>query len=361
MGSLGNQVAEEAIKMARRRISAVAAASVALFIAPWPHSVAAAHTVAGRPAPMASIARSSSAGHLYVLDFMIGHHAIYRFALAPDGLPATQPDSALYPQGAIYPQGIAVDKSGHIFMADPLAYTCYAYGVCLQGGAVAEFAAGATGPQWPISLLYADLPGIVKMDDAQRLYVHIDGRHEIGIFAKGAHGQDPPISVVSDHALVTDYTIAKSGVLYASNFDGPVGVYDNPLNSPSQPDRLINQDGNFYSFRGTLALDEATNRLYIQFDVQLEKYWNKVNYDVRSPSGVPAATAKGPWIFTGDCGPLGLTSVGGAVIIKKYLIVSCASIGVVFVYRTGQFGRQSPVELVGQGLFNGPETMAVGP
>jgi hypothetical protein len=298
-----------------------------------------------------SVARSSSlSGHLYVLDLS---KSVYRFPLAPDGLPAIQPDGVLYPVGAVGPKGLAVDKVGHVFLADPDQQT------------VSEFAAGATGQQKPISILNLspDFPDRLNIDDSERLYVHLGTNQDIAIFAKGAHGHDAPISIESGNRFATDYVIAKSGVLYVLNTAYAVGVYNKPLNNPSQPDWLIWPDGGYHNFSDTLALDETTNRLYIQFDVCCAHYWDKVNYDVRPPSGAIVASAWQPWIYTGDCGPMNNYIVGGTVIIKNYLIVSCNySQGVVFVYRTDQFGRQrAPVETVGQGTLCCPYEMAVGP
>jgi hypothetical protein len=120
-------------------------------------------------------------------------------------------------------------------------------------------------------------------------------------------------------------------------------------------------DGNFFVFGPTLALDEVMHRLYIQFGPDGD-YWDKVNYDVRPPSPSSVPSVQEPWIFTGDCGSANYVFVGGTVIIKQYLIVSCLNNGDVLVYRTGRFGRQkAPVESVGQGSLQSPWEMAVGP
>jgi hypothetical protein len=286
---------------------------------------------------------------LYVLD---GGNAVYRFPLAQDGLPAMQPDSALFPEGAHALTGLAVDRAGHVFVADRDQQT------------VSEFAAGATGQQQPISVLDlgGDNPDRLNIDSSERLYVHYNAGQVISIFAKGAHGNDAPISIVPDYHYGQDYVIATSGALYVLNV-GVVAVYDDPLNYPSHAPRLIfPDDPSYFTFSSTLALDDATDRLYIQFRVGVPRYWNKVNYDVRPLSGI-VATAQGHWIYTGDCGSTQEAIVFGTKIIKNYLIVSCNyNPGVVFVYRKNEFGRQrAPVEIVGQGTLCCPWEMAVGP
>lgn len=284
----------------------------------------------------------------------LARKAVYRFALAQDGLPARQPDGVLYPQPAKYPQGLAVDSVGHVFVADP------------DLGTVAEFAPGATGPQHPISILklLADIPDYLKIDGSERLYVHYNAGQYIAIFAKGAHGNDAPISVVPPYyhpEFAADYVVAKDGKLYVLDSPGPVMVYDDPLDSPSLPTRFMWPDGGFeFDFEQSLAIDGATDNLYVQFAVQDSRYWNKVNYGVRPMSG--SSVAADPLIFTGDCGFTGDSVVDGTLIVKKYLIVSCNYNSDVLVYRTDQFGRQrAPVETVGQGTLLSPLQIAVGP
>jgi len=338
--------------MTMRQAASVFSAVFALAAASWPQVVGAAPTGSvGRPVVDRSVAPSPlSPRHLYVLDRAA---AVYRFPLAPDGLPATQPDGVMYPQGASDPTGVAVDKVGHIFVADPDGW----------GSAVAEFAAGALGPQQPISILYAYGPDRLIFDDAERLYVHLNGNQSIAIFAKGAHGHDAPISIVTNN-YAFDYVVDNTGALYTVTSGGPVVVYDRPLNNPSQPDRLIEADAHYFQFSQTLALDAATDNLYIQFYPPDELYWDKVNYDVR-PAASPSIPvfAHAPWIFTGDCGPANSAILGGTEVIKNYLVVSCNFVqGDVLVYRKDQFGRQrQPVETIGRGLFVSPWEMAVGP
>jgi hypothetical protein len=336
--------------MEKHRIAASVAVAFALTVAPWSESSGAASIRSGLLTVVhgSDVSQSSSPRHLYVLD---GGTAIYRFPLAQDGLPAMQPDSALYPEDARDLTGLAVDRAGHVFVADG------------DKGTVSEFAAGATGQQQPISVLYlgGDGPDRLNIDDAERLYVHYGFNQDIAIFAKGAHGNDAPISIVPpwNTSFVTDYVIALDGTLFVTNYVRPVTVYDDPLQNPSQPSRFIWPDGNFYAYKTTLALDEAMDHLYIQFDPNPEKYWNKVSYDVRPLSGVPSTWF--PYIYTGACGQA--ASVNGTKIIKNYLIVSCNfNPGVVSVYRKGEFGRQrNPVEIVGRGTLCCPFEMAVGP
>jgi hypothetical protein len=331
----------------------VMAAAIAAGL--WPLSAGGAESVGGVTRSVANhlFARSPlSSGHLYVLD--VARKAVYRFPLAQDGLPAVQPDGVLYPQSAKYPQGLAVDKFGHAFVADP------------DLGTVAEFASGATGQQKPISILdlSAYLPDRLNFDHVGRLYVHYNAGQKIAIFAQGAHGHDAPISVVPPYyhpENAGDYVAANDGMLYVLDSPGPVMVYEDPLQSPSQPNRLMWTDGGFeFDFEQSLALDVATDKLYIQFAVRDSRYWNKVNYGVRPRLG--ASVAVDPLIFTGDCGAAGQSSIGGTVIVKKYLIVSCNDNSDVLVYRTDQFGRQrAPVETVGQGSLVSPWQIAVGP
>jgi len=333
-----------------RRFVLVATAVIMQAAAFWPQSdLAASIGDAGRSVIYSSVARSPlTPRHLYVLD---GGTAVYRFPLAQDGLPAMQPDSALYPEGARDLTGLAVDRAGHVFVADG------------DKGTVSEFAAGATGQQQPISVLDlgGDGPDRLNIDNSERLYVHYGENQDIAIFAKGAHGNDAPISIVPpwNTSFVTDYVIAIDGALFVTNYVRPVTVYDDPLQNPSLPSRFIWPDGNFYAYKTTLALDDATDHLYIQLDPNPEKYWNKVSYDVRPLSGAPSTWF--PYIYTGACGEA--FSVNGTKIIKNYLIVSCNNNpGVVSVYRKSEFGRQrAPVEIVGQGTLCCPFEMAVGP
>lgn len=329
------------------QIAAIAAALLALAASARPQIALASLT--SIPSPSGVVRSAPSPAHLYVIDRA---GAVYRFPLAQDGLPAIHPDGVMYPAGASNPSGVAVDKAGHIFVADESAW----------GSAVEEFAAGAMGKQQPISILYAYGPDYLKFDDAERLYVQLNGNGAIAIFAKGAKGHDAPISIVPN-TYAYDYVISKSGALYSIVGGGPVTVYNRPLDNPTQPDRLI-ESGNDFEFSQTLALDETTNNLYIQFYPSDEQYWDKVNYDI-----VPAASpsipdfAHTPWIFTGDCGPANSAILGGTLIIKNYLIVSCNFIqSDVLVYRKDQFGRQRhPVETIGRGVFTSPWEMAVGP
>jgi hypothetical protein len=334
---------------ARRFIATMGAAAVAA--SQWPLAAMAASTISAGHSVLGQAPSSTSPGHLYVLD---NNRAVYRFPLAQDGLPDTRPDGVMYPQGAVYPQGIAVDKAGHVFVADPNGW----------GGAVAEFAAGSVGQQQPISILNlsGDNPDRLKIDDAERLYVHYNKNQDLAIFAKGAHGNDAPISVVPPFPgawFIIDYVIGPRGTLYALNSVYPLAVYDDPIHNPSSPNGLIWPDGG-HAFNTTVAFDAATDRIYIQFYVSSPHYWEKVNYDVRAPSGNNAAAYN--FIFTGDCGSTQESFVGGTVIVKKYLIVSCNSNSDILVYRTDQFGRQrKPVETVGKGTLSGNWEIAVGP
>ena len=338
--------------MARRQIAAMAVLLLTLAVALWPQDSRAIPTARESHSVVSNLVVWSplTPKHLFVLD---GGTAVFRFPLAQDGLPAMQPDSVLYPEGAHDLTGLAVDRVGHVFVADR------------DQGTVSEFAAGATGPQLPISVLYPSQggPDRLSIDDSDRLYVHLNSTQGIAIYAKGARGHDAPISVVPPYInqeFVTDFVIAKSGTLFVLDMGRSAALYFNPLSNPSQPDQLIERDGKFFIFSSTLAMDAETERLYIQFRVGTPKYWDKVNYDVRPASGTSAPFAHVPWIFTGDCGQ---AVVFGTEIIKNYLIVSCNySNGDVLVYRKDEFGRQrAPVETVGQETLCCPWELAVGP
>jgi DNA-binding beta-propeller fold protein YncE len=247
-------------------------------------------------------------------------------------------------------EGLTVDKLGHVFVADP------------DEGTVSQFAAGATGQQYPISTLnVGNVPDRLKIDDGERLFVHLNGYETIEIFARGAQGSDAPIRIIPTYGWSIDYVVARSGALYVLENNFAVTAYDNPFQSSSQPSRLIKPDGGFFEFNSTLVLDEATDRLYIQFGPD-GQYWDKVDYDVRPPTLTSVPSVQKPWIFTSDCGSANYLNVGGAVIIKQYLIVSCLNNSDVLVYRTGRFGRQkAPIETVGQSSLTSPWEMAAGP
>jgi hypothetical protein len=319
-----------------------------LFAAIWPQVAVAAHIGSGGSVTDRAAARSRSSRHLYVVDIS---NVVYRFPLKLDGLPATQPDGVLYPDGAVTLRGIAVDTVGHVFVADTGA------------GTVAEFASGAVGHQKPISILYVSGVDRLKFDDDERLYVHDVSGKSIAIFARGAHGHDLPISTVppyNQQEFVIDYAISESGALYVINYHPyPMAVYNDPLHNPSQPDEFVRADGD-NAFSWTLAMDEATDNLFVQFSVENPQYWNKINYDVRPASGTK--TDAHYFIFTGDCGTRGTSIAGGSVVVNKYVIVSCYNDRDVLVYRSDQFGRQrAPVETLGQRLFASPWELAVGP
>jgi hypothetical protein len=283
--------------------------------------------------------------------------AVYRFPLAPDGLPATEPDSTLKLIGTRYPLGLAVDPSGRMFVADEIT------------GIVYEYATGASGPQQPISTLnlFGHAPEHLKMDSAERLYVEYGENQDqaIAIYAKGAQGNDPPISVIAPYyhlELATDYVITPSGTLYILDWSMGAGIigYNHPLHSPSKPDVFMwLQGGRLGEFSDgySMAFDDATNQLYFQFSPQ-DTNGPDMDFAVRK---VPDySTEPDSKIYSKRCSAQDGQS-GGAVVIKAYLIVSCAFDPEVLVYRRDLFGIRRPVEVVGRGTLGGPSQIAVGP
>jgi hypothetical protein len=306
-----------------------------------------AGTIASPALPSAAKARGN--GHLYVLDSY--YKAVYRFPLAGDGLPATTSDGTLTLDGAIAPSGLAVDAAGHVFVADPNGW----------GGAVAEFPA-KMGSQQPISLL--DLapckPDYLKMDAAERLYVHCNADQTIQIFAKASHGDAQAMSVIrpfKNPELASDYAIGSGSELYVLSYAGQVGVYGHPLQNPAAPDAFIAPSGGFeFEFGQTLAYDAVANSLYIEFGPRYGGHWYNVDYTERP---VQQRAAGEQWLLTSDCGNQQWAGVLGTVIEQSYLIESCAASGSVFVYRTGQFGKRRTVETVVRNIY--PYEVAIGP
>ncbi|MBV9647044.1 MAG: hypothetical protein JO043_06260 [Candidatus Eremiobacteraeota bacterium] len=299
----------------------------------------------------ATYERTKSFGHLYVLD--VYYLAVYRFPIRFDGLPASRPDGTLYLEGAQQPTGLAVDRTGHVFVADWKAW------------GVAKFAVGATGHRSPISTLAPKLcvPDYLKVDDPGRLYVHCNGDQTVRIFAKGARGNDPPLNVIPPYfqnEFVSDYTVSDAGTLYKLDYAGPVEVYKHPLRHPPQVDFFLKpQDGYEFNFYQVLALDQLTDHLYIEFYTRAESPWNKVNYAARALGEPRDPTPLDPLIFTGDCGSMQWNGVGGIVVSGQYLIVSCSSSGDVLAYRKDRFGRQHAVEKVISNIY--PGEIAIGP
>jgi hypothetical protein len=309
-----------------------------------------------RPATIRDLAPTASHGHLYVLD--VSSLAVYRFPLASDGLPAAKPDGILNPEGTKDPQGLAVDRSGHIFIADFVAQVVY------------EFAAGAIGQQKPMSTL--NLPGNgpdhLQMDSAERLYVHYengDGGHgnAIAIFAKGAQGNDPPISLIAPFYSpegVTDYVISPLGVLFILDWSmgAHIIAYNNPLDSPSTPDVFLWFQGGLEFNPGySMAFDDETNQLYFQFYVDGIGPGYYMNFAARR---IPYnSTALDHMMFSGQC-PAQDGQSSGAVVSKQYLIVACTFNPEVLVYRKDFFGHREPVEII-RGPLRGPAQIAIGP
>jgi hypothetical protein len=312
--------------------------------------------VAGAPAGSRPV---TAHGHLYVLD--VGTLSVFRFPLGAEGLPAAKPDNVLRLEGAKYPLGLAVNRAGNVFVADG------------QLGVVNEYAAGASGPQKPISTL--NIPGAapdhLKIDDAERLYVHLGGGDQneaIAVYAKGAQGNDGPLSVIVPYyspELAADYVITPSGKLYVLDWSHGAGIlgYEHPLESPSKPDELLSVQGPWETSVGySLALDDATGHLYFQFDYRYEEKWDNVNFADRAitETGGGISTGGDPSIFSSEC-PAQYGQTGGAVIVKRYLMVSCVFNPEVLVYRKDRFGKRSPVEIVGRGALAGPSQIAIGP
>jgi hypothetical protein len=345
--------------------AAVTTALVALAAIVSPQSAFAGPAASARAAAIhGSLAPAPGPqGHLYVLD--VSSLAVYRFPLGPDGLPATSPDGTLKLVGARDPQGLAVDPSGHIFVADPVTQV------------VSEYAAGANGPQPPISTLnlFGYGPFHLKMDSAERLYIEYGANQNqsIGIYAKGAQGADQPMSVIApyyDPELAADYVITPSGTLYILDWSTGAGIigYSNVfLNSakgyPSAPDIFMQLQGpggplGEFDPGYSMAFDDETSQLYFQFlpqdnGLDMDFAVRKVPY-----SGYP--TERDSMLYSKRC-PAQYGQSGGAVIAKEYLIVSCEFDPEVLVYRKDRFGIRNPVEIAGRGTLGGPSQIAIGP
>ena len=297
-------------------------------------------------------------GHLYVLDTTGA--AVYRFPLGADGLPAAQPDGVLSLVGAQDPQGMTVDREGHIFVADDYA------------NVVNEYPAGATGRRLPFStLLVQGAPDHLKVDYEGRLYVHryIGSIYYIAIYEKGAKGHDAPLNLITaDHGngLMSDYVLSPSGVLYVMDWAVGVVVYNDPLRHrhpalPSDPDAILLANGGEWetSFWYTLALDEPADTLYIQFASRSGYQWNTVNFARRSLRG--SSSLVDPLIFNGQCGNQSYSGTNSALVVKRYLMVSCLPSNNVLVLDKNRFGRRKAVEILGPPLFTGVSEIAVGP
>lgn len=339
----------------RRRIAATSAMLVIALVAAG--GGASAGPSKGAPGAVHGSSERASwpQGHLYVLDV---NGAVDRFALAPDGRPAARADSVLNLEGAQYPLGLAVDRSGHVFVADE------------EAGVVNEYAAGATGQQEPIATLELpnDGPDLLKMDSAERLYVHYGGGNQsqsIAIFAKGARGNDAPISVVPpyyDPELASDYVITQAGALYVLDLSPGAKIlgYSDPLRRPSAPDVFMWPQGGWeFDLEYNLALDDATDRLYIEFVSRSQYGWNKTNFAVRQLSD--SSGALDSMFFNGQCGNRQWSGTDGAVVVKRYVLVSCEPDNDVLVFRKDRFGRRQADEIVGRGAIQGIAQIAVGP
>ena len=68
-------------------------------------------------------------------------------------------------------------------------------------------------------------------------------------------------------------------------------------------------------------------------------------------------------MFTRDCpGQDGSSGTFyGLAISEKYLLASCENYGDLLVYAAEHFGKQSPIEVVGRGLFGTPGDVKLGP
>jgi hypothetical protein len=298
-------------------------------------------------------------GHLYVLDANAG--AVLRFRLAKDGLPEKEPDAVLTAEGAELPSGLAVDRSGNMFVAD------------VDGWAgVAKFAAGSTGLQKPVSVLNMARYGAdwLRIDDDSHLFVHVESNPYNGIvvFSESARANDEPMSVIppfrrSECECIADFVVAQSGSLYVLDSPGPVDVYEQPLRSPQRPDWFMSPAG--YpsletNFEQTLALDEASSSIYIQFQSWESYEWNVANFGVRAAARDERLPDQ--LIFTGQCGTASNgPGVMSAAISQSYLLMSCLIPRAVLVYHADEFGRQRLIERVGLGDLQSPDEITLGP
>ena len=315
----------------------------------------AALVLAAAIAPLAGLAanrQGQGAKHLYVLDDY--YKAVYRFPLAKDGMPAPQADGVLYPQGAITPSGLAVDRDGHVFVADSTA------------NVIDEFAAGATGQQSPIATLNvgANQPNYLKFDASDRLFVHYGYDQSIAIFAKGAHGKSKPISIVPAYyspQSSNDYVVTPDGsllILMWAQGGSRIAIYNHPIKHPSKPDAFMWPQGGYeFVFWQTMALDERANRLYVEFNPEASSKWGRVDFASRPLPG--SNGTPDDWLLTDQCGSSKWWGVGGSLVYQDYLFVSCSASGDVLVYDKRATGKQRAVATIAKGSY--PWEIAVGP
>ena len=283
--------------------------------------------------------------HAYISDHTAG--VVYRFALR-NGVPDKQPDSSLY-GGLVTPFGLAFDRRGYLYVSDDTPQVVNIY------------APGAHGNARPIRQISfgRHQPGNVAVNSQGYLFVALDFTH-INIYRPGAHGQAQPIHTIGTSCCNEDMLLDSDGRLYVDNL-GTIFVYDKPLQEQVS-DEIWNAPGvdPEYGFGNVMALDHVHHQVYIQFYPNVVQPGDGGDFAARRLSG---ASSHDRLMYSSDCDQSDQSSgrFYGAVISGRYLLASCNNVGELEVYYADQFRFQHLVEAVGNGLFQSPADLKLGP
>ena len=289
-----------------------------------------------------------STGHLYVADLYYG--TVVRYPMSAQGLAQTTPDGAI--TGLDFPTRLAIDKNGFIYVVTGSSSTT-----------VDVFAPGANGGVPPVRTIemppqYANLYDIAV--DAQG-YVYVSAGSsgdQILVLAPGAKGNAVPVNVLSGN-LSSYWGIAVSGgaPLYGLTELG-ILVFDHPRREATY-DSVILPSTYEHLYYNTMAISISGDRLWVHYEPQyVHSRWQLTDYVALSLPQLKHFSH----IDAGDC-RRGFTPgfQGGSAANDRYLYVSCNDkASAVFVYAADKNGRQWPVEVLTQGLFD-PLEVAIGP